>query len=131
MAVQQACVADACGGRSMTEEPSVLFSAVLRQARDSAGLTQDELARAAGIGSRTISDLERGVAVKPRPSTVRRLAAALGLRGDDLARFEAAARRARPGSATAPGANEHGPGSPESRDGAEPRFWLRRIVTAL
>ncbi|RNL62921.1 helix-turn-helix domain-containing protein [Nocardioides marmoriginsengisoli] len=76
------------------------FAAVLRRQRESAGVTQAELAVRAGIGVRTVSNLERGINTSPYPSTVRLLADALGLpdgaRGDLLA---AAGRRTGSGEA--------------------------------
>ncbi len=55
------------------------FSALLRQARRDAGLTQEELAERAGISERAISDLERGVNRAPRKDTLELLADALNL----------------------------------------------------
>lgn len=68
------------------------FGSLLRSLRTAAGLTQEELAEAARVSYRSISDLERGVSRFPRRDTARLLADALGLSGDDRARFEAAAR---------------------------------------
>jgi tetratricopeptide (TPR) repeat protein/transcriptional regulator with XRE-family HTH domain len=65
---------------------------MLRELRTRARLTQHELADAAGLGLRTVSDLERGVAALPQQETARRLAGALGLIGAEHARFDAAAR---------------------------------------
>ncbi len=70
----------------------VSFGSLLRSLRTAAGLTQEELAEAARVSYRSISDLERGVSRSPRRDTARLLADALGLSGDDRARFEAAAR---------------------------------------
>lgn len=69
------------------------FGAVLRRHRRGQGLSQEGLADAARgqIAVRTISDLERGVARRPREETVRLLAAALRLAGEDLAEFKSAA----------------------------------------
>jgi transcriptional regulator with XRE-family HTH domain len=67
------------------------FGVLLRQLREAAGLTQEELADAARMSPRSVSDLERGVSRTPRPETVRRLAAALGLRERELAGFRAVA----------------------------------------
>jgi tetratricopeptide (TPR) repeat protein/transcriptional regulator with XRE-family HTH domain len=79
-------------------EPPVGFAGVLRGLRAGAGLTQEELADAAGMSPRTISDLERGTATTPHKDTVRLLADALQLSGRDRVEFETAARgRARPG----------------------------------
>jgi transcriptional regulator with XRE-family HTH domain/tetratricopeptide (TPR) repeat protein len=62
----------------MTERPSE-FGEELRRRRLSAGLTQEELARSAGLSARGIADLERGVRRFPYPDTVDRLATALEL----------------------------------------------------
>ncbi|GAA3349935.1 tetratricopeptide repeat protein [Amorphoplanes nipponensis] len=68
------------------------FDAVLRSYRLRAKLTQDELAARAGVGVRTVRDLERGRASRPQRTTVELLAAALGLAGADRLAFLAAAR---------------------------------------
>src|SRR5579859_7708461 len=65
---------------------------MLRQLRAAAGLTQEELAEAAELNPRTISDLERGLATTPHKDTVRLLAGALQLGGSARVEFEAAAR---------------------------------------
>ena len=68
------------------------FGGMLRQLRADAGLTQEELAEAAGLSPRSVSDLERGVNLTARKDTARLLADALGLAGPPRALFEAAAR---------------------------------------
>ena len=73
-------------------EPPVTFAALLRQLRTELQLTQEELAEASGVRPRTLSDLERGVAVTPQRETIRRLADALRLAGQVRAQFEAVAR---------------------------------------
>lgn len=73
-------------------DPAASFSALLRAHRDVARLTQSELAVRAGIGVRTVRDLEHGRAARPQRSTVELLATALGLTGDALAEFHTAAR---------------------------------------
>ena len=83
--------------------PPVPFADVLRKLRAEAGLTQEELAEAAGLSPRAISDLERGMVTTPHKDTVRLLAEALHLAGPARAEFEAVARGARPGRATASG----------------------------
>ncbi|HEY1920292.1 MAG TPA: tetratricopeptide repeat protein [Streptosporangiaceae bacterium] len=54
------------------------FAALLRTRRRAAGLTQEELAHRAGLSTRAVSDLERGV-TRPYPRTLTALADALGL----------------------------------------------------
>lgn len=55
------------------------FGAVLRRLRESAGLTQEELADRAGLTAHGVSALERGTRTRPYPHTVRALTGALGL----------------------------------------------------
>jgi predicted ATPase/DNA-binding XRE family transcriptional regulator len=55
------------------------FGERLRRLREAAGLTQEELAGAAGLTPNAVSDLERGRRRRPYPHTVRSLADALGL----------------------------------------------------
>jgi tetratricopeptide (TPR) repeat protein/transcriptional regulator with XRE-family HTH domain len=83
-------------------EPPVPFAGLLRALRTGAGLTQEELAAAAGLSPRAVSDLERGVVTTPQKETVRLLAGALQLTGWAKADFEAAAR-GRSGTALAAG----------------------------
>jgi WD40 repeat protein/transcriptional regulator with XRE-family HTH domain len=74
-------------------EQSVLeFAGVLRQLRAEARLTQEELAEAAGLSPRSVSDLERGVNRTAHKDTAELLAGALGLAGPARAVFVAAAR---------------------------------------
>jgi tetratricopeptide (TPR) repeat protein/transcriptional regulator with XRE-family HTH domain len=73
-------------------EPPTTFAALLREMRTQAQLTQEELAEASGVRPRSISDLERGVAVTPQRETIRRLADALNMTGPVRAQFEAVAR---------------------------------------
>jgi transcriptional regulator with XRE-family HTH domain len=83
-------------------EPPVTFAALLRELGAEARLTQEELAEASGVRSRSISDLERGVATSPQRETIRRLADALNLAGAVRTQFEAVARgRATPDPAGA------------------------------
>jgi len=69
------------------------FGELLRSLRTQAGLTQEELADAAGLSPRAISDLERGVNLTARKETARLLADALNLSGAARLGFDAAARR--------------------------------------
>ena len=66
---------------------------MLRRHRNSANITQEDLAGRAGLTPQAVGLLERGERRRPHRHTVGKLAEALGLGGQDLARFEAAARR--------------------------------------
>src|SRR5580658_1955057 len=79
----------------------------LRDCRESAGLSQRELAARAGLSVRAVGNLERGSTTRPHPESVHRLADALGLRGEARQGFIAAAR-SRPAS------------EPETGDAAPP-----------
>ena len=76
----------------MAERPAPGFAGLLRQLRDRARLTQEELAQAAGISTRSVSDLERGINRTARKDTAELLAGALGLAEPVRALFVAAAR---------------------------------------
>ena len=80
------------GDRPAPEQPGLSFGGLLRRLRNDAGLTQEELAEAASLSPRSVSDLERGVNLTARHDTARLLAGALGLTGPQRALFEAAAR---------------------------------------
>src|ERR1700761_7950115 len=73
-------------------EPASEFARLLRALRTRAGLTQQELANAAGISLRRVNGLERGAAGVPQRETVRVLGDALSLLGPERERFETAAR---------------------------------------
>ena len=77
----------------MEAVPTLTFGDMLRRYRVAAGLTQEELAERAGVSTRGISDLERGVKAVPRKDTVHLLAAALQLTPEDRALFDAARKR--------------------------------------
>jgi tetratricopeptide (TPR) repeat protein/transcriptional regulator with XRE-family HTH domain len=86
------------------------FGGLLRHLRDSAGLTQEELATQARVGVNTISELERGRHLKCHVQTARRLAVALGLTGTSKQSFIAAARGLIPPTAAGKDDAETGPG---------------------
>jgi predicted ATPase/transcriptional regulator with XRE-family HTH domain len=85
-------------------EPDASFAALLRARRRAIGLTQAELAERAGLGERTVRDLERGRSARPQRTTVELLAAALGLHEAEQTEFLLAARgaRAQPSQARPP-----------------------------
>jgi non-specific serine/threonine protein kinase len=70
------------------------FGGLLRRYRQAAGLTQEELAERAHLSARTVSDLERGLNLRPRKDSMALLAQALGLADAERARLEDAARQA-------------------------------------
>ena len=76
----------------MAGESELSFAGLLRQLRVEADLTQEELAEAASLSPRSVSDLERGINRTARRDTARLLADALGLAGPTSELFVAAAR---------------------------------------
>lgn len=106
------------GGNVATGEPSggSSFGQLLRRSRRACGLSQEELAERAGVGVRTISDLERGRTTRPYRQTLGSLAEALGLSGEQRDEF---ARLSRHGwRETAPG-DQAGAGEASGRAVAE------------
>ncbi len=77
------------------------FGDLLRRHRNSAGLTQEGLAERTGLTPQAIGLLERGERRRPHKYTVRKVAEVLGIGGQDLSAFEAAARRPSTRRATA------------------------------
>jgi WD40 repeat protein/DNA-binding XRE family transcriptional regulator len=75
----------------VSEQPALDFARLLRQLRERALLTQEELAEAAGLSPRAVSDLERGIHRTARKDTAVLLAKALGLDGPAREAFVAAA----------------------------------------
>jgi predicted ATPase/DNA-binding XRE family transcriptional regulator len=73
------------------------FGDLLRRHRIASALSQEELAHRAGVSTRAVSDLERGVKTRPHLETVRLLAEALNL---DQTTGAALASAARPEVAT-------------------------------
>ena len=85
---------------------------LLRTHRRAAELTQAELASRAGVGVRTVRDLERGRSVRPQRTTVELLAAALELTGATRAAFLSAARGAAAGEPPQPDGDTEATGEP-------------------
>ncbi len=81
----------AAAGHPMDER--LPFGLVLKRFRLAAGLTHEALAERACLGSRTISDLERGVSRAPRADTLDLLIDALELTPEQRVTLQAAARR--------------------------------------
>ncbi len=86
-----------------------MFGAMVREHRRRLGLTQEELAGDTGISVRSIGKIESGQITAPRPATVRLLADAFGLTGDDLVRFRKAAAKAAPSDVTQQPSHASGP----------------------
>src|SRR5215475_12395364 len=78
--------------REAVAEPLLSFAGLLRQFRTEVRLTQEELAEAAGLSPRSVSDLERGINRTARKDTAVLLADALSLTGQVRVLFVAAAR---------------------------------------
>src|SRR3712207_1665490 len=79
--------------REVSRGKDAPFGVRLRRLREAAGLTQEELARRAGLTAKGISDLERGARNRPYPHTVRSLADALELAGNERSSLLAAVPR--------------------------------------
>jgi predicted ATPase/DNA-binding XRE family transcriptional regulator len=76
----------------VADQPLASFAELLRRLRAEARLTQEELAEAAGLSARSVSDLERGINRTAQRGTAVLLADALRLSGPRRERFIAAAR---------------------------------------
>ena len=110
------------GDGPAAEHVALRFGGLLRRLRDEIGLTQDELAEAAQVSQRAISDLERGINATARKDTAVLLAGALGLDGPARELFIAAARgRAPAGEALAAAAREAGTGGSAAASRTLPR----------
>ncbi|MEY7971451.1 helix-turn-helix domain-containing protein [Saccharomonospora xinjiangensis] len=83
------------------------FGAQLRLRRRAAGLTQEQLSERSGVGVRTIRGFETGERAAPRMATVRLLAEALELSGEERDALVAAALGTAPGART-PSRPSHG-----------------------
>jgi transcriptional regulator with XRE-family HTH domain len=76
----------------MSSLPAPTIGTLLKRYRRAAGLTQEALAEQAGISADTISELERGVNLRPRTDTLGRLADAWHLSPPQHAQLQEAAR---------------------------------------
>ena len=116
----------------MANQARGTFGGLLRQLRTDAGLTQEELAEAAGLSPRSVSDLERGINLTARKDTARLLAGALNLTGPARAEFEAVARGRSSASGAGIGrvaATSRTPRCDGARDtGRQPELRKRPIV---
>src|SRR2546421_10386950 len=93
----------------VTEQPALSFAGLLRRLRTGAKLTQEELAAAAGVSPRSVSNLERGINRTAHKDTAVLLAGALGLTGPAADLFVAAARGTVPAAPGLAGAGGAGP----------------------
>jgi tetratricopeptide (TPR) repeat protein/transcriptional regulator with XRE-family HTH domain len=78
--------------RPVAEQPALSFADLLRRLRTEVRLTQEELAEAAGLSPRSVSNLERGINRTAHKDTAILLAEALNLAGPARELFVAAAR---------------------------------------
>jgi transcriptional regulator with XRE-family HTH domain len=103
----------------------VRLGAVIRSHRQSAQLSQEELAHRSGLSVRSVRNLEVGAVARPHADTIRRLGRALGLDADQAGRLESIARPERE-----PAGPEAGSG-PADRDWAAIRQRLRTLLANL
>src|SRR5512140_392865 len=101
----------------MEQQEVTAFAGLLRLLRTGAGLTQEELAEAAGLSPRSVSDLERGINRTARKDTAELLAGALGLAGPARALFVAAARGRGPAAAVLAAMRGQGLGASQGEAG--------------
>lgn len=102
------------------------FSHRLRELREVAGLTQEELAERAGLSVKAIGALERGHRRRPYPHTVRAIADALGLSDAERALLAGSVPGREPTSAPPPANPQPVPGAPTRMIGRE-----RELVDVL
>jgi transcriptional regulator with XRE-family HTH domain len=103
----------------VTDQSPLSFAGLLRQLRGEAKLTQEELAEAAGLSPRAVSDLERGIHPTARKDTALLLAGALGLAQSSGKVFAEAARGRLPAGEALAAIQ-----SPGQRPGqTRPRLW--------
>ena len=116
----------------MSEQPAIEYAGLLRQLRAEAGLTQEELAAAAGVSPRTVSDLERGINLTPRRATALLLADALHLTEDKRALFIAPTHRkpAKTARAAAPGTPSVNASGPDDDADASNVVWIESAASA-
>ena len=116
------------------------FGARLKELRESAGFTQEELATIAGLSVNAISALERGERRRPHPETVRALSAALELPPEKRDALIASTREPAPAFATDEIAAAALPLAPTPMLGREPelerlRQWIAdpaaRLITLV
>src|SRR5580704_3210079 len=107
----------------VTEQPALSFAGLLRRLRGGAKLTQEELAAAAGVSPRSVSNLERGINRTAHKDTAVLLAGALGLTGPTAELFVAAARGNVPAAQVLAAAEGAGP-----RPGAVPGSPYRGLA---
>jgi transcriptional regulator with XRE-family HTH domain len=93
----------------VAEQPDLGFASLLRQLRAETRLTQEELAEAASLSPRAVSDLERGFHRTAHRDTAVLLAGALGLAGPARELFVAAARGKAPAAEVLVAVRDTGP----------------------
>jgi tetratricopeptide (TPR) repeat protein/transcriptional regulator with XRE-family HTH domain len=114
--------------RAVTSQPMPDLAGLLQQLRAKAGLTQEELAEAAGLSPRTVSDLERGIHRSARPNTVRLLADALEL-PEPVRRSLVAAASGQLSTTLEPPAHRANPVAPAARIAGSP--WQPAVMATV
>jgi transcriptional regulator with XRE-family HTH domain len=99
------------GRWAVADQPELGFAVLLRRLRDEARLTQEELAKAASLSPRSVSDLERGINRTARKDTDLLLADALSLAEPVRALFVAAARSKAPAAEVLAARQRDAPGT--------------------
>lgn len=92
----------------------ISLAALIRALRTERDLTQELLAERSGLSTRLISDLERGIILRPRRDTVQMMADGLDLSGPERDQFVLIARQGAPASGADQPAISRGPALPAS-----------------
>jgi transcriptional regulator with XRE-family HTH domain len=91
-------------------ESGLSFAGLLRRLRDEAQMTQEELAEAASVSPRSVSDLEQGINPAAHKDTAQLLAGALNMTGPARELFVAAANGRAPADDVLAARHEMAPG---------------------
>lgn len=96
---------------------------LIRRYRGRSGMTQEELARKAGVAASTLIRIESGEAKRPRVGTLSRLSEVLGIRPEEL-RGETRPEEARPAGARTGATSTKSSADQEQAGAMGPRYLM-------